>query len=506
MVPVINSALVVLLMLLFTSGAPNQAQDSQTTIEHEEKRDDLQDPFKEEWGWDNFTELEVNDYDRNVNEYTGNSLEAKHHVYRSQGEVKIVTTYPKDKTITQFKIPRVVSLLQNRTGEELRSPDTFEHIGLQLQFAIHFLSKAFPGGPSSIERARIEPIRDDGIIEEIRYGSGVWVIPLPWTADVYAREKSEDTWEYSITLKYGPDSEKKEMFRKGFLSRRPIDKVLPDEEPLDNWEARYLGFSYRDKNGKISHRTRLGDTKNFKTIGDIRNAMKSMEPLPDLAAASNEVQPKGPDFDRLMDLYYLHPSTKQAEFMIELIGSSGIFKFNKNSVAPAIAFFSEVFAANKDRLDEWIAEIEKLDDDTRAVFEEAVERSENPKKFLKEEAPSSKLNDMCWGGYFATGEWIYLEKLIEHLRYLDVVDDLNLFFTGASAKWSLASNARRHPGVRDALVAAQEDADERLKFIIIDVLTVNPDEVQEEILEILESRVKSGQLDPKQIKSFEENQ
>jgi hypothetical protein len=38
------------------------------------------------------------------------------------------------------------------------------------------------------------------------------------------------------------------------------------------------------------------------------------------------------------------------------------------------------------------------------------------------------------------------------------------------------------------------------------VLTVNPDEVQEEILEILESRVKSGQLDPKQIKSFEENQ
>lgn len=61
---------------------------------------------------------------------------------------------------------------------------------------------------------------------------------------------------------------------------------------------------------------------------------------------------------------------------------------------------------------------------------------------------SPGLNDMYWGTFFASGNPAYVRRLIDELKYYDERKDVELFAVGATAKWSLQSNAEIHPLVR----------------------------------------------------------
>ncbi len=134
-----------------------------------------------------------------------------------------------------------------------------------------------------------------------------------------------------------------------------------------------------------------------------------------------------------------------------------------------MAFFSEVFAANPDRLPQWQVLIEKQDEQTKAALQRALSMSKAG-GVLTLRGHSPELNDSYWGAFFASGNPAYLRKLVDQLRYFDERDDLALFMAGASAKWSLASNAESHVIVRSTLETAKRNADTRTQELITELL------------------------------------
>ena len=111
---------------------------------------------------------------------------------------------------------------------------------------------------------------------------------------------------------------------------------------------------------------------------------------------------------------------------------------------------------------------------------------------LNSDGHSAGLNDVYWGAFFASGNPKFIRKLIDQLRYWDERDDLSLFFAGATAKWSLASNAQSQVGVRSALEEAKLNADKRTQELITELLAQGPAQVKQEISEIVTKQREVG--------------
>jgi hypothetical protein len=67
--------------------------------------------------------------------------------------------------------------------------------------------------------------------------------------------------------------------------------------------------------------------------------------------------------------------------------------------------------------------------------------------------------------------------------FADERKDFNLWATGASAKWSLASNARQHTLVVTILEGEKKTADKRMQEIIAELLTRDPALIKQEMAE-----------------------
>jgi hypothetical protein len=93
------------------------------------------------------------------------------------------------------------------------------------------------------------------------------------------------------------------------------------------------------------------------------------------------------------------------------------------------------------------------------------------------------VNDLYWGAFFASGNPMYVKKLLELVPFADERNDFNLWATGASAKWSLASNARQHTLVVTILEGEKKTADKRTKDIIAELLTREPALIKQEMAE-----------------------
>ncbi len=62
-------------------------------------------------------------------------------------------------------------------------------------------------------------------------------------------------------------------------------------------------------------------------------------------------------------------------------------------------------------------------------------------------------NDMNWSSYFATGQTKYLGHIIANIQHSENRVDQKMFLAGATAKWSLCSNAKKHPAVKEYLTS-----------------------------------------------------
>jgi hypothetical protein len=102
------------------------------------------------------------------------------------------------------------------------------------------------------------------------------------------------------------------------------------------------------------------------------------------------------------------------------------------------------------------------------------------------------MNDMCWGAFFASGRLEYLNRILDNLQYLEERADIKLYLTGASAKWSLDSNAENHALVRETLRSNLSKATAARKKVLEEILTRSPADIEAETIAVLEAQRRSG--------------
>jgi hypothetical protein len=188
------------------------------------------------------------------------------------------------------------------------------------------------------------------------------------------------------------------------------------------------------------------------------------------------------DFDAFMVAYYLRPRPDAIAYAIGTLGPSGVLQIEQ-AVGPVTAFFSEVFAANPSRLAEWQQVIDKQPYASKDALDRALLWSKAG-GVLNLGGRSPQVNDLYWGAFFASGNPMYVKKLLELVPFADERNDFNLWATGASAKWSLASNARQHTLVVAILEGEKKTADKRMKDIIAELLMRDPALIKQEMAEI----------------------
>jgi len=196
------------------------------------------------------------------------------------------------------------------------------------------------------------------------------------------------------------------------------------------------------------------------------------------------------DVSAFMQTYYLHPQPNRIAEVIEVLNPSGFVQRPTNE-SVVIGFFSEVFAANPNRVPQWQDRIAKQDDRTKALLERALSVSKAG-GLLNGTGHSPQRNDGWWAAFFASGNSKFVENIIDQLPYFDEREDEVLFFAGATAKWSLASNARTDPLVRSTIEKAKARANARQQELINEVLNEDPDRIKEELKEIVQRQREAG--------------
>jgi hypothetical protein len=99
---------------------------------------------------------------------------------------------------------------------------------------------------------------------------------------------------------------------------------------------------------------------------------------------------------------------------------------------------------------------------------------------------SPEYNDMNWASFFATGDVKFLNKIIANISHAEDRVDRNLFLTGASAKWSLCSNARQDKRVKEHLDGLKENK------TVQEILNKHPQEFRQEMIDIIKGQRAKG--------------
>jgi len=187
------------------------------------------------------------------------------------------------------------------------------------------------------------------------------------------------------------------------------------------------------------------------------------------------------DFDDFMGRYYLNPQPDLIGDAIGAVETTHVLQL-LTATGPVTAFFSEVFLVNPSRIAEWEQIIDRQPETTRQTLRRALSWSRSGGVSRMEEV-SPENNDLYWGAFFASGNPVYVKKLLQRVPLSDEREDFRTWATGATAKWSLASNAQQHPRVRAILEGERQGAGSRMREIIEDLLTGDPERFKKEMTE-----------------------
>ncbi len=197
------------------------------------------------------------------------------------------------------------------------------------------------------------------------------------------------------------------------------------------------------------------------------------------------------EFEDFAHTYYLNPKPELVADAILFMDKLKLLE-RENAQPPFLAFFALVFQKNQGSVSEWEETIRSTNGKAKKVLLEAMSMAKQEDPIMKIQEHSPSVNDMYWGAFFATGDDRYLGKLVDELRYVDERDSLELFGTGASAKWSLASNALLHEKVRSYLQNIVSTSQGRIRDFVKDLLESGPVKVRSEIAEIVRSQREKG--------------
>ena len=191
------------------------------------------------------------------------------------------------------------------------------------------------------------------------------------------------------------------------------------------------------------------------------------------------------DLESFIQTYYQNPNPEIVSAAITFLDRNGDLQVN--AIPGVMGFFSCIFNDNVTYRDRWKQEIEVLHGNVKDTL--SVAFNTIPEVLMAKIGPSASQNEMCWGAFYASGDTRFIEKITDQTIYQTERDDLNLFFTGLSAKCSLADNARKHQSVREYI-------EERIKNCgetsLKELLTREPEDFRKDMDRILNSEKKRG--------------
>ncbi len=198
------------------------------------------------------------------------------------------------------------------------------------------------------------------------------------------------------------------------------------------------------------------------------------------------------EFGEWITFYYLHPQPDQVPHAVRYFSDSALY--GTSSTMPVVAFFASVLEKDETALKRVYQEISADGSDnsrmvllnalklinseaSRAMLGDAKDKWQSPrlqtvadgglqhpfKPLLTVDVDSPMILDMLWSAFFATGD----EKPV--LRILSALDSPDPVVSGA-AQWSLASNAQRHPIVRQICQKASSESAGERKAVLEDIL------------------------------------
>jgi len=182
------------------------------------------------------------------------------------------------------------------------------------------------------------------------------------------------------------------------------------------------------------------------------------------------------DVETWLKGYYLYPRPDLFPSVLEVMEREKVLTGDQNAQAPFLGVFALMFRMHPHKVGTWAAQADGYSDDLRRTLWMGLWLSNSPgsRDYLEERrktaagqdaeyldvllnispysleflAPETPENlDTLWGAFFVTGQDIYILNVIKALEYYDQREVPDLFLTAVSAKWSLKSNAARHPRV-----------------------------------------------------------
>lgn len=170
--------------------------------------------------------------------------------------------------------------------------------------------------------------------------------------------------------------------------------------------------------------------------------------------------------------YYLKPNSLILPALIRSIDESGILE-KKSTQSPIIGFITTAMASCPSDSQVFKETISSLSTNEH-LFSFCYSLASTKDTVINWSGHDPSVNDMLWGAFFASGDKRVVERLVSEMKFCDEKDSLQLFLTGASAKWSLSSNAKQHPSVRGYLEDLVGKVPEELEGHLYETLNVDP--------------------------------
>ena len=192
----------------------------------------------------------------------------------------------------------------------------------------------------------------------------------------------------------------------------------------------------------------------------------------------------GRGFSQMLQSYYLYKDKDLVEKTIDFANHTSM---DYKSLQPILTgFFGALFSFDlevKQNFQSKIATVEKPD--LKNLFSSLI--VVNMDSFYRDTKISTTYNDMNWSSYFATGSTKYLDNIIANLPLSENRIDINLFLAGATAKWSLSSNAAQDEKVKYYLNSLKSG-----NATIVEILQKDPNSFKAEMVDILKKQKAAG--------------
>ena len=220
-----------------------------------------------------------------------------------------------------------------------------------------------------------------------------------------------------------------------------------------------------------------------------------LQALPCFARQSSR---EGFDLDQWFTFYYLHPQPDRTVEAILSMSAHGYFD-KESAQSPLAAFYGQLFAQNPQSIEPWFSKLNSLPKVHRRVLcnalwysatlegveqlkKEAVKAASpdradivrltktKPPSIADLEVTEPAVLDMLWASFMATGDELYVVRIISTLPWCDEKNDINRLLIGGAARWSLTSNCIQHRKVFEICKAQVSKQGERTSSILKEVI------------------------------------